>query len=172
MHERAREIEHVKEKLERTKAEAGPVVTGTSTETTVVTSDEGRVRIAVAGAGPMKKRRGPGGEPKTESLGKQMMEGVEVEGTRTTRTIAAGEIGNEQPINIVTERWYSPELNMVVYHKFSDPRFGETVHKLLNVQRAEPNPSLFQVPSDYTIEEGRPKRQMSPRIRRTSPGEQ
>jgi len=47
-----------------------------------------------------------------EQLGKQIIEGVEAEGTRTTLTIPAGEIGNERPIEIVSERWYSPELQL------------------------------------------------------------
>jgi TonB family protein len=89
----------------------------------------------------------------TESLGKQVVEGVEAEGTRTVRTIPAGQIGNEQPIKIVNERWYSPELQTVVMTRSSDPRHGETVYKLTNISRAEPASSLFQVPGDYTVKE-------------------
>lgn len=89
-----------------------------------------------------------------EQLGKQNIEGVEAEGTRTTVTIPAGEIGNERPIEIVSERWYSPELQLVVMTRHSDPRFGETTYKLTNINRAEPAKSLFEVPSDYTIKEG------------------
>jgi hypothetical protein len=92
-------------------------------------------------------------EPKTESLGKQVIEGVEAEGTRTTLTIAAGEIGNDLPIQIVSERWYSPELQQVVMSKQSDPRFGETTYRLTNINRAEPSHALFEVPSDYTVKE-------------------
>lgn len=93
---------------------------------------------------------------KTESLGKQNIEGVEAEGTRDTITIAAGEIGNEQPIKIVSERWYSPELQTVVLSKHSDPRTGETTFRLTNINRNEPARTLFEVPSDYTIKEGPP----------------
>ena len=89
-----------------------------------------------------------------EQLGKQNIEGVEAEGTRTTMTIPAGEIGNERPIEIVSERWYSPELQLVVMTRHSDPRSGETTYKLTNINRAEPAKSLFEVPSDYTIKEG------------------
>jgi len=89
----------------------------------------------------------------TESLGKQMIEGVEAEGTRTVRTIPAGQIGNEQPIQIVSERWYSPELQVVVMTRSSDPRTGETTYRLTNINRAEPAATLFQVPSDYTVKE-------------------
>ncbi|HKR02692.1 MAG TPA: hypothetical protein VJT09_18580, partial [Pyrinomonadaceae bacterium] len=88
---------------------------------------------------------------KTESLGKQVIEGVEAEGSRTTITIPAGEIGNEQPIQIVWERWYSPELQAVVMSRHSDPMVGETVYKLTNITRGEPARSLFEVPGDYTV---------------------
>ena len=90
----------------------------------------------------------------TESLGKEMMEGVEATGTRTTITIPAGRVGNEQPLKIVTERWYSPVLQMVVMSKRSDPRSGETTYRLTNINLDEPAPDLFQVPADYTLKEG------------------
>ena len=89
-----------------------------------------------------------------EQLGKQLIEGVEAEGTRTTVTIPAGEIGNERPIEIVSERWVSPELQLVVMTRHSDPRFGETIYKLTNINRAEPAKSLFEVPAGYTVKEG------------------
>jgi len=89
----------------------------------------------------------------TESLGKQTIEGVVAEGTRTTVTIPAGKIGNEQPIQITFEKWYSPELQTVVMSKHSDPLVGETVYRLTNIVRSEPSHTLFEVPSDYTIQE-------------------
>lgn len=93
----------------------------------------------------------PVAPPVTESLGKQTIEGVVAEGTRTTMTIAAGSIGNERDLQIVSERWYSPELQTVVMTKRSDPRLGESTYRLTNLRRGEPSPSLFQVPADYTI---------------------
>jgi hypothetical protein len=91
---------------------------------------------------------------KTESLGTQTIDGVVAEGTRITRTIAAGEIGNEKPITVVSERWYSADLQMDIKSTHSDPRFGDTTYTLTTIQRTEPSPSLFAVPSDYTIEQG------------------
>ena len=90
----------------------------------------------------------------TEDLGSQTMEGVLVTGVRTTRTIPAGQIGNERPISIVTEVWTSPDLKAVVYSKRSDPRMGEQTFQLTNLVRAEPNPSLFTVPADFKIVDG------------------
>ena len=90
-------------------------------------------------------------EAKTEKLEPRSFDGVMAEGTRTTVTIPAGELGNEQPINIVDERWYSPELQVIVMTRHSDPRSGETTYRLTNISRAEPAASLFQVPSDYAV---------------------
>lgn len=98
--------------------------------------------------------KGPHANEKKEDLGKQLIEGVEAEGTRTTITIPAGDIGNERPIEIVSERWYSPELQLVVMTRHSDPRMGETTYKLTNINRSEPAKSLFEVPADYTIKSG------------------
>ena len=91
---------------------------------------------------------------RTESLGKQNIGGVEAEGTKTTVTIPAGEIGNERPIEIVSERWYSPELQIVVMTRHIDPRFGENSYRLANIDRTEPARSLFEVPAGYRVEEG------------------
>lgn len=88
-----------------------------------------------------------------ESLGKQTIEGVEAEGTRYITTIAAGVVGNEQPISIVSESWYSPELQTVVMSKHGDPRVGENTYRLTNITRAEPAHSLFELPADYTVKE-------------------
>jgi hypothetical protein len=89
-----------------------------------------------------------------ETLGKQMIEGVEAEGTRNTITIAAGAIGNDLPIQIVDEQWYSPALQLTVMTRHTDPRFGETVYRLTNIDRSEPSHALFEPPADYTIKEG------------------
>ena len=89
---------------------------------------------------------------RTESLGTSQIEGVEAQGTRTVVTIPAGAIGNQAPIEMVTEQWYSAELGAVVLSRRNDPRFGETTYRLQNIVRAEPSPELFQLPSDYTVE--------------------
>lgn len=98
-------------------------------------------------------RTGSSANEVKEQLGKQIIEGVEAEGTRTTVTIPAGEIGNERPIEIVSERWYSPELQLVVMTKHSDPRSGETTYKLTNINRAEPAKTLFEVPPGFNVKE-------------------
>jgi hypothetical protein len=90
----------------------------------------------------------------TEDLGSQTMEGIMVNGVRTTRTIPAGEIGNDKPISVVTEVWTSPDLKTIVYSKRSDPRMGEQTFKLTNIVRAEPDASLFAVPADFKVVDG------------------
>jgi hypothetical protein len=97
----------------------------------------------------------PGGhekfETKTEELGTRDFEGVSAEGIRKVTTIPAGAIGNERPIEITYERWYSKELDLVVYSKHSDPRFGDQTYRLTNIVRSEPDPSLFTVPTGYKM---------------------
>ncbi|MGA7187914.1 MAG: hypothetical protein WBY66_05400 [Candidatus Acidiferrales bacterium] len=85
------------------------------------------------------------------SLGTQTIGGVSAQGTRYTRTIPAGAIGNTKPIVVVSERWYSPDLQMVVMTKRSDPRSGDTTFQMTDVQLGEPAASLFQVPPDYAV---------------------
>ncbi|MCC6341607.1 MAG: hypothetical protein IT166_05380 [Bryobacterales bacterium] len=104
---------------------------------------------------------------KTEDLGKQNMEGVLVTGSRTTVTIPEGEIGNDRPIVSVSERWYSPDLQMVIYSKTNDPQFGESVYRVSNLKVGEPDAGLFRVPADFKIEEA-PKEPVF--LRRRMPG--
>ena len=124
-----------------------------------IESREGKATLSGGGGGAVMTRRlGPGAEGggdepgaasvKQESLGTQLIEGVSAEGTRVTRTIPAGTIGNEKPIVITVETWKSPDLQIVVLSKRTDPRFGETTYKLTDITRGEPDPSLFQVPKD------------------------
>lgn len=90
-------------------------------------------------------------ETRTENLGTQNVEGVDAEGTRTITTIPAGAIGNERAIEIIYEKWFSRELQLVVMSKHSDPRFGEQTYRLTNINRSEPDPSLFSPPHGYRL---------------------
>lgn len=91
---------------------------------------------------------------KKESLGTQTINGVVAEGTRTTHTIPAGQIGNEKPLQVVTERWYSADLQILLKSTRTDPRFGTTTYTVTNLQRTEPAATLFSVPADYTVQAG------------------
>ncbi|MEP6946788.1 MAG: hypothetical protein ABJA02_12785, partial [Acidobacteriota bacterium] len=92
-------------------------------------------------------------EAKTESLGTRMIEGVTCEGTRTTFEIPVGQIGNAKPIQVISEKWFSPELQVVVLSRHMDPLAGEHVFKLINIKRSEPSPNLFAIPAGFRIEE-------------------
>jgi hypothetical protein len=96
------------------------------------------------------------GNLKREDLGTLVISGVGAQGSRLTRTIPAGQIGNEKPILIMHETWYSNDLQMVVMSKRSDPWAGETTYTLTNIQRTEPAPALFAVPSEYTVKASHP----------------
>lgn len=120
----------------------------------------GKMRGAMGGAMQAKRearqeKEIASGNLKKEDLGTQTIGGVLAQGTRVTRTIPAGQIGNEKPITVVRESWYSPDLQIVVKSTHSDPWVGQTTYTLTNIQRTEPDASLFAVPSDYTVTQGR-----------------
>ena len=100
-----------------------------------------------------------GGPVNKEDLGQQVIEGVLATGTRMTTTIPAGSIGNEQPILVVSEQWFSPDLKVLVMTKHSDPRSGENTYRLTNITQTEPARSLFEVPADYTLKDSVIRRQ-------------
>jgi hypothetical protein len=123
-------------------------------------------RATVAGGGPGAGGPGPvttyafkaeSGEAssadiKTEPLGDKTIDGISVTGTKTTNTIRAGTIGNDKDLVVTRETWYSPDLKLVIQSTQTDPRFGETTYSLTNIQRSEPDPTLFQMPAGYTVE--------------------
>lgn len=116
-------------------------------------------------------RRGPGSRPagstrpdnisrpagaaspqiQKDDLGTRTIQGVTATGKRTTTTIPAGAVGNSQAMQSVHEIWVSSDLQVAMMATTSDPRFGTRVSQLSNVSRNEPDPGLFQVPSNYTV---------------------
>lgn len=108
-----------------------------------------KIKIKIKGSA----REGKESEPqhKVESLGMQTVEGVQAEVKRFTVTIPAGMEGNDQPFEIVSERWYSPDLQIVVMSKRSDPRTGDVAYRLTNINRGEQSHSLFEAPADFKV---------------------
>jgi hypothetical protein len=107
----------------------------------------------------------PGGPPppppapvrgQEESLGTRQIEGLTATGKRTTSTIPAGQIGNDRPIQVIDERWESPELRLLILSRHHDPRTGDIEYRLINIDRGEPKPDLFTVPADYAIVDAPP----------------
>jgi hypothetical protein len=147
------------EKMSEPSGAPGPF-TSTAGGRQVVVMQSGAVQLADAPPPPpaiaMVKSLGSEehADVANEDLGTETIEGLVVIGTRTTRTIPAGEMGNEKPISIVTEVWTSPDLKTIIYSKRSDPRMGEQTFKLNNIVRAEPDASLFTVPADFKLTDG------------------
>ena len=113
----------------------------------------GATRQQMMGAG----RRGAAqteANVKRETLAARTMNGIIASGTRVTHTIPAGTIGNSQALETVRETWMADDLKVPVMTKVTDPRFGTTTMELTNINRSQPDPSLFQVPSDYTVKKG------------------
>jgi hypothetical protein len=136
----------VAEAMARAKA-SGQTVTY---EHRTVTTD-GRTGYAVAGG--MVRAMPAGKRAAGDPIGTQMIEGVNASGTRHVTTIEAGAIGNDRPIAITMENWYSEDLQMDVLTKRSDPRTGEETFRMTNIRRGEPGGYLFQPPSGYQISE-------------------
>jgi hypothetical protein len=137
-------------------AQKVPVAPGIAQGATLIASGVGQAGGVIAGPGPGPEShvvsiRAAGPPSAQEPLGSKVIEGVQADGTRTTLTIPAGQMGNERPISTVTERWYSPQLQATVLSTTDDPLMGQTVYRLVSVSLAEPAPSLFEVPGDYTV---------------------
>jgi hypothetical protein len=113
------------------------------TETVALAGGRGRGVLQPATRGPQ--------DLKEESLGQKMVEGVPADGKRVTTVLPAGAIGNQQPITVLSEQWFSPDLEILLMTRHSDPRSGETTYTVTNIIRAEPQAGLFDVPADYTI---------------------
>jgi hypothetical protein len=145
---------------------------GAGDEQSRTAAEEEKMKAAAAAGGARGRAGGGGAAPTAAGAGgrgtfggrgyamaaeapleHKTLEGVAVEGRKTTTVIPAGQIGNEQPITITSEEWRSLELNLLVLTKHSDPRTGESSYRLQNIIRAEPDRSLFMVPPDYTVRE-------------------
>jgi hypothetical protein len=87
----------------------------------------------------------------TKDLGTREMDGVKAEGKLRTYEIPAGEVGNRNPIVVSHESWYSPDLQITLYTKHSDPRTGDQIYRVEGLKREEPAAALFTIPSDYTV---------------------
>lgn len=95
-------------------------------------------------------------EVTSNSIGPQFIEGFQANGTRVSRALAPGQAGNERALELVSETWYSTELQAILMNRTTDPRLGEVVYRLTDIRVGEPPPSLFEIPADYTIREEQP----------------
>lgn len=134
---------HAEREEEMRKVEAARTARVEQAETSRAAATHAKQVIELAASG--------GGQATKENLGEQVIEGVRATGTRSTTVIPTGSIGNLNEIRIVSEQWFSPDLEVLVLTKHSDPRVGETIYRLTNIVRAQPDPNLFVAPADYTI---------------------
>jgi hypothetical protein len=142
---------------DKTLLELNKLVDSLKTKAIPVNGGGGRgavVEIKKAEAALQKQSDGPAEQTATQDLGSRTMEGVRAQGTRTTTTIPTGAIGNARPIEIVSERWFSAELQMPVLITRRDPRTGETTYRLTNILRGEQQDGLFTVPAGYEVRDG------------------
>jgi hypothetical protein len=151
----AAKIEAEKVQVEQA-ARAARVAGAQDAQSRAATTEQERVAVARGGGGGAVVSgalmpAGRGGAVSAAPLEHKMIDGIPVEGRKTTTVIPAGQIGNEQPITITSEEWRSPDLNVLVQTRHADPRTGESTYRLTNIIRAEPDPSLFMVPADYTV---------------------
>jgi len=128
-----------------------PAVHAVPRQMTVATLQMAPAIVGGGNGGPVAPGVRARPEVSTEEIGPQMIEGVMAKGRRTISTWAIGTQGNDRPFQTVSEIWTSPDLNIMVLSKNSDPRSGDNITKLININRAEPDPSLFAPPPDYTI---------------------
>jgi hypothetical protein len=99
-----------------------------------------------AGANPAMNK------PVREDLGTDAIEGVEVRGTRITRTIPVGQIGNDRPIVSTDESWMAPSLGGIVLRSVSDsPQTGKQTREVVSLAVGDPDPTVFQPPEGYKV---------------------
>jgi hypothetical protein len=105
---------------------------------------------------PAKASKNP--RPTVESLGERSIEGLKCEGKRTTTVYPVNSIGNSRPLRVVTEEWFSPDLQVLLLTLHDDPRLGKTTYRLINVDRRPPNAALFEPPAGVAIEDAKLRR--------------
>jgi hypothetical protein len=110
-------------------------------------SADGQPQIATAAQAARIRNR------QKEQLGGKTIAGVYAEGTRITMTIPEGAEGNDRPITTVNETWRSRDLNITLLSVNEDPRTGTRTTEVTDLDRAEPDPSVFQVPEGYTVKD-------------------
>ncbi len=109
---------------------------------------EDNFQPAIGTSGPLANGKG---SRQHEDLGMSSTEGVETHGYRETVTINPHVMGNDKPMVITREFWYSPELAINLISIVDSPQSGKQVFTVKNLTTSEPDPSLFLVPDEYKI---------------------
>jgi hypothetical protein len=86
-----------------------------------------------------------------EDLGLRTIAGLEARGTRTTVIVPTGEVGNNRPFTVVSEKWISTRYEIPLLTVIDDPRSGKRTDEVTEFQPGEPDPALFKIPEGYTV---------------------
>jgi hypothetical protein len=132
---------------------AVPPAKPAATTAAVAAPSAGAAKVAEQLAPALVAAAASGNQTASRSLGSKQMDGMTVEGSLSTRTVAAGAAGNAQPIVSSTESWYARDLRLMILSKSDDPRYGERSTRVQNLSRIEPPTALFGVPAEYTVQE-------------------
>lgn len=89
-----------------------------------------------------------------EDLGHRDIEGYDAIGWRVTTHTRVPNSSPAATMQRITETWCSEELKAVLLEVLTGSENGPKEEvALTQIQRIEPNPSLFEIPSDYTVSE-------------------
>jgi hypothetical protein len=90
-------------------------------------------------------------------LGQQEIAGVATTGSRETINYNPGVFGNDAPMTVDREYWFSPQLGINLLSRLTDPRFGTQTFMVTEISPSEPDPQLFQLPAGYKVVDMRGK---------------
>ncbi len=121
-----------------------------------VNASQALAPASTTSAGMPMAGQAPGVNTKIEQLGTKTMDGLQVTGVRTTRTVSPTAAGGKPFVSTV-ETWTSPELNIVVLMENQTSNGDRHVTRLENLVRTEPSSSLFQIPEGYSVHENTPR---------------
>jgi hypothetical protein len=119
-------------------------------------ADSTAVKQPLPPAPPKGERNGPpsdGPQVTKTDLGSQSISGVTATGTSITHTVPAGARGNSQPLVDTREVWVSTALQIPVKVSSSDPMHGNSTMIMSNIVQGAQDPTLFQIPSGYTLKD-------------------
>lgn len=91
----------------------------------------------------------PTQDSNVQKLGTKTIEGVLVEGVRTSYAVPHAQAKGDNQIIVVHECWYSPDFKVVILETDDDPRSSNFTNQLENIVRGEPDVAKYQPPADY-----------------------
>jgi len=105
-------------------------------------------RPSVGVSRPLPDRRG---YMQVDDLGLETIQGTGTHGYRTTITYNPGTMGNDAPMVITREFWFSLDLGIDLSSMVDNPQSGKQLFTVKELSTSEPDPALFKVPEGYRI---------------------